>query len=198
MIETISAEQTPDVDVIIAPTVNSLSITDSVLGERIGTKHMIYAPTNEMGVIFLAGHLLHGLPGIIDHIECMSNTSFPDAIGVKMDGNTGLRYKRVRIEFEFLSSNFKLHKHPIDQCDMIICWIDDWEDCPIEVIELKKYVEHAIEIGKHDETNLLKSKSKSKFESAVWDLAQHYGKEWEKTAIAILKENHFESKIGEL
>jgi hypothetical protein len=130
---TVDSQQVPVIDAL-AP-----SIFNGVLGERIDTKVMVYAPTNELGVIFLAGYLWDRLK--ISHIEQMSGNSFPDAIGVENDHTTGLRYKRVRIEFEHFASNFKLHKHPIDQCDIIICWFNDWKDCPIRVIELRDYIE---------------------------------------------------------
>ncbi len=49
--------------------------------------------------------------------------------------------KRVRIEFEFRPSSFKVHRHDARQCDCIVCWHHDWPDVPdrIEVIELKRF-----------------------------------------------------------
>jgi hypothetical protein len=31
--------------------------------------------------------------------------------------------------------------HPLDGCDGIVCWINNWPECPLEVIELKSVVE---------------------------------------------------------
>jgi len=31
--------------------------------------------------------------------------------------------------------------HPLDGCDGIVCWIHNWSECPLEVIELRKVVE---------------------------------------------------------
>lgn len=128
---------------ITAPTQENKQPTlmESVLGQRIDTKAMVYAPTNEMGVIFLAGFLWDRLG--ISHIEEMHGNGFPDAIGVTNSGTDNkdvLIYKRIRIEFEYVASNFKLHGHPVDQCDLIICWENDWKDCPIKIIELKDRV----------------------------------------------------------
>jgi len=39
------------------------------------------------------------------------------------------------------SSDFKAHKHPVNGCDLIICWEHDWKDCPLEVLELKKAIQ---------------------------------------------------------
>ena len=49
-------------------------------------------------------------------------------------------WQRARIEFEFRSSNFRAHKHPLDGADVIVCWEHDWPDCPIEVIELRSAI----------------------------------------------------------
>lgn len=50
-------------------------------------------------------------------------------------------WEDIWIEFEYKSSQFKVHKHDPKDCDIIICWKHDWKDCPIEVIELKKVIQ---------------------------------------------------------
>lgn len=103
-----------------------------VVGERIDLPILNYAPLNEMGVILLFGYYLKDLG--FSHLEEI-RAGFPDAIGMqKIDDK---RYRRVRIEFEFHSRSFQLHNHPLEGCDIIVCWEHDWKDCPIEVIELK-------------------------------------------------------------
>lgn len=92
---------------------------------------MTYAPVNEQGVVFLFSKINDDL-GI--KIESIQN-AFPDAIGIdyRHGRDVGIR---KRIEFEFRSSNYD---HPLDGCDIIVCWEHDWKECPdtIEVIELK-------------------------------------------------------------
>jgi hypothetical protein len=44
----------------------------------------------------------------------------------------------VRIEIEFLSRNFLQHFHDPKECDLIVCWENNWAECPLEVVELKK------------------------------------------------------------
>jgi hypothetical protein len=44
--------------------------------------------------------------------------------------------QRVLIELEYESRNFLEHQHPVKGCDLIVCWINNWPDCPLEVIEL--------------------------------------------------------------
>lgn len=50
-------------------------------------------------------------------------------------------WKDVWIEFEYRSSQFKIHKHDPKECDIIVCWEHDWKVCPIEVIELKSEIQ---------------------------------------------------------
>lgn len=57
-------------------------------------------------------------------------SEFPDAVVKSLNGD------EVYAEFEFLSSNFKVHRHDIRKCNLIICWEDDWPDCIISVLEL--------------------------------------------------------------
>ena len=49
----------------------------------------------------------------------------------------GGRLERVKIEFEFESRNFLLHMHEPNKADMIVCWRHNWEECPLEVVELR-------------------------------------------------------------
>lgn len=104
-----------------------------IVGERVDLPILNYAPLNEKGVILLFGYYLQDLG--ISHVEEIK-AGFPDAIAMRPVGNG--KYQRVRIEFEFKSSSFVRHGHDINECDLIVCWLNDWKDCPIEVIELSK------------------------------------------------------------
>jgi hypothetical protein len=52
------------------------------------------------------------------------------------------KWQRARIEFEYESRNFKLHRHPADKCDVIVCWRHNWAECPkgLEVVELSQVI----------------------------------------------------------
>ena len=93
-----------------------------------------YAPANELGVVFLFAHVSRRLQFRIEEIR----PQFPDCIAYRRMGDSE---KKTKIEFEFRSSSFKAHRHDAAGCDVIVCWHDDWPDCParIEVIELKKF-----------------------------------------------------------
>lgn len=157
-------------------------IESKIVGERINIKGLSYSPINEMGVIFLTGLLWNNLPRTFSHIETINPNGFPDAIGVVLDGNSGRRYKKVNIEFEYVSSNFKLHGHPIDQCDLLICWEDDWDDCPIEVIELQKYLKS------WDEKYRDEKDFKDKFISDIRKFVRKFPEEYKEIIMKELKE----------
>ena len=92
-----------------------------------------YAPTNELGVVFLFSHLAHKWRLRVDAIQA----GFPDCTAYqKIHG----REKRVRIEFEFKSRNFISHKHDPSKCDWIVCWEHNWPDIPphLQVVELRR------------------------------------------------------------
>jgi len=108
---------------------------ESIVGPVINFRGLVYAPINEQGVIFLFSKISKDLNMEIEEIK----TGFPDAIGRV---RTSRGYARRKIEFEFRSSDFKRHGHPVKECDMIICWEHDWPDCPkeIEVMDLKNAI----------------------------------------------------------
>jgi len=93
-----------------------------------------YAPDSEMGVVYLFANIAKKLQFRIEAIRC----AYPDCIAYRQVGD---REKRVRIEFEFKSSNFKAHRHDPALCDCIVCWRHDCPTIPrhIEVIELKQF-----------------------------------------------------------
>ncbi|HEY5234412.1 MAG TPA: hypothetical protein VIK35_12850 [Verrucomicrobiae bacterium] len=93
-----------------------------------------YAPENELGVVYLFAHIARKLQVHVEEIHA----AFPDCIAYQKVGG---REKRIRIEFEFRSRNFKTHKHAFKKCDWIVCWEHDWHDAPrsLRIIELKKF-----------------------------------------------------------
>ena len=81
-------------------------------------------PENEMGVLALFAQQCQQ-----DGWEIVSvQIGFPDL--VIRDEATGHEYKA---ELEFSASTFKTHKHDPRGCDLIICWENDWEDCPLTI-----------------------------------------------------------------
>lgn len=106
------------------------------LGEPLNFRGLQHAPINEQGVVFLFGMVCKEFGYLIEAVQ----TGFPDCEGKRRVDNQ--RWQRVRIEFEFKSSNFLKHGHNAELCDLIVCWEHDWRNCPLEVLELRKEIQN--------------------------------------------------------
>ena len=105
-----------------------------VYGQPIMLPELATAPTNELGVIYLFGALAKVLGFMVLRLQA----EFPDCQALRR-GEDG-RWRLVRVEFEFESKNFLLHGHDVNGCDLIVCWVNNWPSCPVEVLELSKIV----------------------------------------------------------
>ncbi|HLD15394.1 MAG TPA: DUF5655 domain-containing protein [Candidatus Nanoarchaeia archaeon] len=112
---------------------------ESMVGSLINFRGLVYSPINEQGVVFLFGRLLEDLNMYIEEVK----QGYPDCVARRY---TGKGWKRVYIEFEYVSSNFIQHKHDPKDCDIIICWENDLNNEQkkilegIEIIELKSVI----------------------------------------------------------
>ena len=105
-------------------------------GEAIDVPGLERAPINELGVVFLFGLLSKKLGFDVEGIR----SAFPDCSAKRLVDPKRSRWKQVSIEFEYSSRSFLLHQHQSEHCDLIVCWIHDWPECPIEVIALKDVI----------------------------------------------------------
>jgi hypothetical protein len=128
------------VPVIIPKTLKPLPTVEKkrgiIYGEPIDFRGLRYAPVNEQGVVYLFGLVSRELGFLIESIR----TDFPDCEGKRCLNPEGTRWQHVRIEFEYKSSNFAEHGHDPEGCDLIVCWIRDWADAPLEILELKSAI----------------------------------------------------------
>lgn len=142
---------------------------DSVVGEIVNFRGLVYSPINEQGVVFLFGRLLEDLNMRIEEVR----TKYPDCIARRYVGKD--RWEKVYIEFEYLSSNFIQHGHDPKECDIIVCWKDDLTREQkkkiegIEIIDLKSKIEELEELEK--ENTQIKSPETSKY-----DLTYHFNR----------------------
>ena len=105
----------------------------SLYGDFLNFRGLQHCPVNEQGVVFLFGMVCRELGYVVEIVRA----GFPDCEAKRrVRGRDGL-WQRVRIEFEYQSKNFRSHGHDPDQCDVIVCWVHNWPDCPIEILELK-------------------------------------------------------------
>jgi hypothetical protein len=104
-------------------------------GELIDFRGLRHAPINENGVIYLFGMVSHELGFMVEAVHA----AFPDCEAKRHIGKN--RYQRVRIKFEYNSSSFASNGYDPAGADMIVCWVHDWHDCPLEIIELKSAID---------------------------------------------------------
>lgn len=95
---------------------------------------LVCGPTNELGVVLLFGALAEKLGFLVLRVQ----TEFPDCEAWRVVEKE--RLQQVRIEFEYQSRNFWSHGHDPAGCDLIVCWEDNWPECPVEVVELRSMV----------------------------------------------------------
>jgi len=100
---------------------------------------MAYAPINEQGVVYLFGMVSRDLKFRVEAVRA----PYPDCIAKEQICEKPERWRAVRIEFEYLSSNFK---HRPEGADLIVCWEDDLaargKKPPLRVIELKSAIRY--------------------------------------------------------
>ena len=109
-----------------------------VFGEPIDFRGLRFAPINEQGVVYLFGMISQELGYLIESIR----TDYPDCEGKRCFDKGNNKWEHVQIEFEYKSSNFREHGHNPEQCDVIVCWVHDWENCPVEVLELRSVIKY--------------------------------------------------------
>lgn len=103
------------------------------LGRPFDFRGMLHEPVNEAGVVHAAG-VLWQEAGLI---MVRMGTAYPDCDAlIRVPGRPDA-WQRVRVEFEFRSSEFRAHRHDPAGCDLIVCWEHDWPECPVEVLELR-------------------------------------------------------------
>jgi hypothetical protein len=107
---------------------------EPVYGPPMVDAHLMLAPTNEQGVLFLFGAIARKLGFVALRIQ----TEYPDCEALReMEPE---QWQRIRIEFEYESRNFLKHGHSPERCHLIVCWRHNWEESPLEVLELRSAV----------------------------------------------------------
>ena len=110
----------------------------SIVGSLINFRGMVYSPINEQGVVLLFGKILKDLNMYVEEVK----TGYPDCVARR---RTGKGWEKVYIEFEYLSSGFKSHLEDFNngkRCDLVVCWINNWKECPVQVVELKEEIKN--------------------------------------------------------
>jgi hypothetical protein len=105
-------------------------------GRTLNFRAFVYAPTSEHDVVQMFGAIADELG-----FEIIGNRSaFPDCEARRRITGGREHYKQCLIEYEFSSNDYRKHNHPLKGCDLVVCWVHDWLECPIEVLELSKEI----------------------------------------------------------
>lgn len=113
---------------------------ESIVGQIINFRGLVYSPINEQGVVFLFGRVLEDLNLYIEEIRI----KYPDCVARRY---TRKGWERIYIEFEYNASNFIQHNHDPSECNMIVCWKNDLTNVDkknlhgIEIVELKSLID---------------------------------------------------------
>ena len=107
---------------------------EPVYGPPTVDAELMLAPTNEQGVVFLFGAVARKLGFVVLRIQ----TEYPDCEALR-EMEAGL-WQRIKIEFEYESRNFLIHGHRPEKCHLIVCWRHNWEESPVEVLELSSAI----------------------------------------------------------
>jgi hypothetical protein len=107
-----------------------------IYGAPINFRGLRHEPVNEQGVVFLFGMVAHEIGYLVEAIQ----NGFPDCEAKRRISSN--KWQPVKIEFEYESRNFLDHGHDPEKCDVVICWKDNWTECPenIEIVALSKVI----------------------------------------------------------
>jgi hypothetical protein len=108
------------------------------VGEPINFRGLRHAPLNEDGVLYLFGLISHELGFLIESIK----PGFPAGEGKRCFDKKNNRWEHMYIDFEYKSSQFKEKGHDEDECDLVVCWIHDWQECPVEILEMRSTIKY--------------------------------------------------------
>jgi len=125
-----------------------------VYGSPMLLPELAHEPVNEMGVLYVFGMLARFLGFVVHRLQ----PEFPDCEAMREMAKG--QWQRVRIEFEFESRNFLIHRHAPEDCDLIVCWVHNWPECPVQVLELKKVVQTIAAMARDRETPTFKGETR--------------------------------------
>jgi Homing endonuclease associated repeat len=129
------ASRESDVPKVSAPTSAPTILKDRPMyGPLLRDCPLVFAPTNEAGVLYLFGAMSERLGFLVLLVQA----GFPDCEAMRVVAEN--RLQRLKVEVEYQSRNFLKHMHDVAGCDLIVCWEHNWPECPLEVIELKSVV----------------------------------------------------------
>jgi hypothetical protein len=117
----------------------------SVEGPNFG---FLYEPSKEDEVVMLFGLLMPHIGEFLEELGLGSRVFIDEWIESPTDCIMEVDGRKLRVEFELYSSNF-IRRHDLKECDLIVCWMDNWKNPPgnVRILELKRVCERLAERG---------------------------------------------------
>lgn len=107
------------------------------VGEAIDFRGLKSAPVDAPGVAYLFGMISRELGFVVETFR----TETPNIEGKRCIAVANERWEKVKIDFVYRSSDFNSPGHNEMETDIIICWLHDWQDCPVEILELRSTIQ---------------------------------------------------------
>lgn len=105
-------------------------------GEPIRFRGLLRSPANKAGVIYIFGLIGYELGFVVKSVM----TEYPDCEAKRCVDVKNDKWKRLSLQFEYKSSDFLTKGLDPEECDLIVCWLHDWHQSPLEVLELRSVV----------------------------------------------------------
>ena len=106
------------------------------VGDPLDFRGLRFAPVDKKGVMFLFGMVGQELGYIVESLHADN----PDGEGRRCVSVEADRWENVGLLFAHKSSDLSDEQEWQEGRDLIVCWIHDWENSPVEVLELKSLI----------------------------------------------------------
>jgi len=110
----------------------AITKTEKARGKSLDFRGLKFAPIDTWGVIFVFGLVCEELNFIVESFGedkyCFS--------GKRNLSSETEKWEAVNLGFALNSLDMKKSDRVTKSCELLVCWENGWEDCPVEVLEL--------------------------------------------------------------
>src|SRR5262245_37682727 len=106
----------------------------SLAGDVINFRGFVFAPVHPWGVFLLFSTVIRELGLRVEEI-------FPHTPGCHARRRTPRGWEAVEVQCTVRSSEMRVHTADLASGALLICWEDDWPECPVRVVELRTEIE---------------------------------------------------------
>jgi hypothetical protein len=111
-----------------------MELRSSLVGDVINFRGFVYAPLHAWGVFSLFSTVIRELRLQVEEI-------FPHTPGCAARRRTARGWESIVVRCTVHSSDMRVHADDLASGSLLICWEDDWPECPVRVIELRTVIQ---------------------------------------------------------